>query len=173
MEASPPKVGTITTIGVAGPDRLDELRELWLEMHHHHQQVATLQPLVADDEISWRRRRTRYLGWLMAEDEAFLVIADRGPTPVGYAMVHLVRGPDDTWPLADRYADIYSLSVAPNARDQGIGTRLLEFIDAELSRRGITDVVLAVMVGNADAQRLYEGRGFRPAETVLYRFGAK
>jgi ribosomal protein S18 acetylase RimI-like enzyme len=162
-----------TTIGLAGPDRLDELRELFLAMHHHHQQVATLQPLVADDEISWQRRRKRYLNWLMADDEAFLVIADSGSTPVGYAMVHLVRGPDDTWPLADRYADIYSLSVASDARNQGLGTRLLDYIDAELSRRGITDVLLAVMVGNDDAQRLYERRGFRPAETVLYRFGRR
>ena len=162
-----------TTIGLAGPDRLDELRELFLAMHHHHQQVATLQPLVTDDEISWQRRRKRYLNWLMADDEAFLVIADSGSTPVGYAMVHLVRGPDDTWPLADRYADVYSLSVASDARNQGLGTRLLDCIDAELSRRGITDVLLAVMVGNDDAQRLYERRGFRPAETVLYRFGRK
>jgi ribosomal protein S18 acetylase RimI-like enzyme len=162
-----------TTIGFAGPDRLDELRELFLAMHHHHQQVATLQPLVADDEISWQRRRKRYLNWLMADDEAFLVIADSGSTPVGYAIVHLVRGPDDTWPLADRYADIYSLSVASDARNQGLGTRLLDYIDAEFSRRGITDVLLAVMVGNDGARRLYERRGFRPAETVLYRFGRR
>jgi ribosomal protein S18 acetylase RimI-like enzyme len=162
-----------TTIGLAGPDRLDELRELFLAMHHHHQQVATLQPLVADDEISWQRRRKRYLNWLMADDEAFLVIAESGSTPLGYAIVHLVRGPDDTWPVADRYADIYSLSVASDARNQGLGTRLLDYIDAELSRRGITDVLLAVMVGNDGAQRLYERRGFRPAETVLYRFGRR
>jgi ribosomal protein S18 acetylase RimI-like enzyme len=160
------------TISLAGPDRLDGLRELWLAMHHHHQRVAVLQPLVADDEISWLRRRARYLDWL-TNDEALLVIADRGPIPVGYAMVHLVNGPDDTWPLGNRYADIYSLSVAPDARNQGIGTRLLEYIDAELSRRDITDVQLAVMVGNVDAQRLYERRGFRPAETVLYRFGRR
>jgi hypothetical protein len=38
------------TIGLAGPDRLDALRDLWLAMHHHHQDVATLQPLAADDE---------------------------------------------------------------------------------------------------------------------------
>jgi ribosomal protein S18 acetylase RimI-like enzyme len=160
-----------TTISLAGPERVDELRELWLAMHHHHQRVATLQPLVADDETSWQRRRTRYLDWLMAGDGSFLVIADRGPTPVGYAMVHMASGPDDTWPVANTYADIYSLSVAPDARRQGIGTRLLDYIDAELSRRGVKDVLLAVMVGNADAQRLYERRGFRPAETVLYRFG--
>jgi ribosomal protein S18 acetylase RimI-like enzyme len=159
-----------TTISLAGPDRVDELRELWLALHHHHQQVSTLQPLVADDETSWQRRRTRYLGW-MSDDEALLAIADSGSTPIGYAMIHLLTGPDDTWPLANRYADIYSLSVAPHRRGQGIGTRLLDFVDAELSALGITDVQLAVIAGNDDAQRLYERRGFSPAETVLYRFG--
>jgi hypothetical protein len=28
------------------------------------------------------------------------------------------------------------------------------------------------MLGNTDAQRLYERRGLRPAEIVLYRFGS-
>jgi hypothetical protein len=38
-------------IEIAGGERVDELRELWLALHHHHQSVATLQPLVS------RRRR--------------------------------------------------------------------------------------------------------------------
>jgi hypothetical protein len=32
---------------------------------------------------------------------------------------------------------------------------------------------VAVMAANTDAQRLYERRGARPAELVLYRFGAE
>ena len=34
------------------------------------------------------------------------------------------------------------------------------------------DSEVAVMAGNTEAQRLYERRGLRPAEIVLYRFGA-
>ena len=65
------------------------------------------------------------------------------------------------------------MSVAPHARGRGIGTRLLDFVDTELSRRGIVDLQMAVMVGNVDAERFYERRGLKPGEIVLYRFGSK
>jgi hypothetical protein len=39
-------------IVLAGPERIDELRPLWLQLHHHHQSVSPVQPFV-DDETSW------------------------------------------------------------------------------------------------------------------------
>jgi hypothetical protein len=45
-------------IAAAGPDRIDELRPLWLQLHHHHQSVSPLQPFV-DDETSWARQLYR------------------------------------------------------------------------------------------------------------------
>ena len=89
---------------------------------------------------------------------------------VGYGFVCIEDGPDDTFPVADRYAEVYSLSVAPSVRGLGIGTQLLDFIEQELAGRGVADLKIAVMEGNEGARRLYERRGLRPAETVLYRF---
>jgi ribosomal protein S18 acetylase RimI-like enzyme len=86
--------------------------------------------------------------------------------------VLIEAGPDDTWPLGDRYAELYSLSVAPPLRRRGIGTRLLDAVDEELYRRGIEDLRVAVMVGNEDAQRFYERRGLVPAEVTMYRLAA-
>ena len=57
-------------------------------------------------------------------------------------------------------------------RGRGIGTQLLDFVDRELASRSIEGLKIAVMVGNDDAQRLYERRGLRPAEIVLYRVAA-
>ena len=91
---------------------------------------------------------------------------------VGYAFVCIERGPDDTFPLGDRYAELYSLSVAPRLRGRGIGTQLLDFVDRELAQRSIDDLKVAVMTANLDAQRLYERRGARPVEVMLYRFGS-
>lgn len=82
------------------------------------------------------------------------------------------RGPDDTFPVGERYAELYSLSVKPDLRGRGIGSGLLDLLDDELARRSIHDLKVAVMEGNSDARRLYERRGFRPAELVLFRFGA-
>jgi ribosomal protein S18 acetylase RimI-like enzyme len=160
----------MVTLELAGPERVDDLRSLWLALHHHERTVAPDIPLVTDDRLSWQRRRALYLRWPEPED-GFLVIARSGPEIVGYAFVHVDEGADDTFPFGERYGELYSLSVAPERRGQGIGTRLLDFVDIELASRGITDMAVAVMLGNTDAQRLYERRGLRPAEVMLYRFG--
>jgi ribosomal protein S18 acetylase RimI-like enzyme len=157
-----------TQLELAGIERLDEVRDLWLALHHHHRTVVGTLPLVEDDELSWQRRRALYAGRL-ADGTGLLVIAAQRATVVGYAVVCIEQGPDDTFPVGDRYAELYSLSVAPSVRGRGIGTQLLDFVDAELARRSIVALKVAVMVGNTDAQRLYERRGLRPAELVLYR----
>jgi ribosomal protein S18 acetylase RimI-like enzyme len=92
---------------------------------------------------------------------------------VGYALVCIEQGPDDAFPLGERSAELYSVSVAAQLRGRGIGTRLLDFVDRELARRSIDGLKVAVMAGNAKAERLYERRGLRPAELVLYRFAAR
>jgi ribosomal protein S18 acetylase RimI-like enzyme len=155
---------------LAGVDRVDEVRELWLELHRHHRAVVGTLPLVADDELSWQRRRALYVKQL-SSDAGFLVLAIDAGAVVGYALVRIEDGPDDTFPVGDRYAELYSLSVAPDRRGGGIGTQLLDFVDDELARRSIYDLKIAVMAGNADALRLYERRGLRSAELVLWRFG--
>ncbi|MBV9192947.1 MAG: GNAT family N-acetyltransferase [Solirubrobacterales bacterium] len=161
-----------TRLEVAGVERVDELRELWLHLHHHHRSVVGTLPLIDDDELSWQRRRALYIARI-SSGTGFLVLAINRDVVVGYAVVCIQEGPDDTFPVGERYAELYSLSVAPDRRGQGIGTRLLDFVDDELARRSIVDLTVAVMVGNDDALRLYARRGLRPGELVLYRFGAR
>ncbi|MDQ6775628.1 MAG: GNAT family N-acetyltransferase [Actinomycetota bacterium] len=158
-------------IEVAGAGRVDEVRDLWLALHHHHRQVVGSLALVDDDELSWQRRRELYLDGLTRE-RGFLALASIGEDLVGYAFVCIEDGPDDTFPVGERYAEVYSLSVAEPARGKGIGSQLLDFVDQELAVRGIADLKIAVIVGNDGARRLYERRGLRTAETVLYRFRA-
>lgn len=156
-------------IARAGAERVDELEPLWLALHRHHRDVAA-QPVVADDAVSWARRRAWYLD-MLAGGEDLLLIAEREGRPVGYAFLHLHHGPDDTWPVDGRWGELVSLSVLPEERGAGIGTRLLDAVDAELESRGVRDLQVAVMAGNAEALRLYERRGLLPAELVLFRFG--
>jgi ribosomal protein S18 acetylase RimI-like enzyme len=159
-----------TKVELGGTGCVDELRSLWLALHRHERSVAPTLPLVPDG-LSWRRRRSLYIRWLELE-QGFLALARNRASIVGYAFVRLAEGSDDTFPLDERYAELYSLSVAAAWRGRGIGTRLLDFVDAELASRGIRDLSISVMVGNSGAQRLYERRGLQPAEIVLYRFGS-
>jgi ribosomal protein S18 acetylase RimI-like enzyme len=160
---------TTLTIDAIASGRLDELAPLWLALHRHHQAIGS-HPLVSDETASWQARRAQYAAWLAA-DEAFILLAARQGRAVGYATVHFHDGPDDTFPVGARWAEIYTLSVAPEARGQGIGSRLLDAIDERLAAMGIDDLAVGTMVENADALRLYERRGFVPREIFLIRFG--
>jgi ribosomal protein S18 acetylase RimI-like enzyme len=66
-------------------------------------------------------------------------------------------------------AEIETMLVTAEVRRAGLGSRLLDEIDAELERQGITEVIVGLMPGNDGAQRLYERRGFQRRWLVLAR----
>jgi ribosomal protein S18 acetylase RimI-like enzyme len=157
-------------IALAGPERLDELGPLWLQLHHHHARVSRVQPFV-DDETSWAARRRSYVETF--EKGGFAVVAeDEDDVVMGYAMVRIHEGPDDSWALEDRYGEVWTVVVAEHARGAGIGSALLDAVDAELAERGIRDLMIGVMEGNDAARRLYERRGLVPGWLQLYRVTA-
>jgi ribosomal protein S18 acetylase RimI-like enzyme len=161
----------VTVRRITAPTELDALEPLWLALHRHHRSIVTADVLVADDALSWRRRRERYREWLAAGD-AIVLVAERSTEPVGYAVAHILDGPDDTFAIGQRYAELFSLSVLPDARGHGLGTRLLDELDRELAALAIDDLVVAVMADNHAALRFYERRGLRPTEVYLWRVGS-
>jgi ribosomal protein S18 acetylase RimI-like enzyme len=160
----------VTVRAIEEPAELDLLEPLWLALHRHHRTVLPPGTLVADDAASWARRRALYRGW-MEDGDALVLVAERAGELAGYAVAHLQDGPDDTFAVGDRYAELYSLSVAPPARGAGVGTQLMDELDRRLAALGIADLAVAVMSDNHDALRFYERRGLRPTETYLWRIG--
>jgi ribosomal protein S18 acetylase RimI-like enzyme len=147
------------------------LRELWLELHHHHARVAPQSGEFVDDESSWSVRSSSYREWL-GDPRSFLLLARAEGRLVGYALVRVMEaGPEltDSWRVPEVIAEIETMLVSPPFRDAGLGTRLLDEIDAELERLGITEVMVGVMPGNDGAQHLYERRGFRGRWLLLAR----
>jgi ribosomal protein S18 acetylase RimI-like enzyme len=147
------------------------LRDLWLELHHHHAEVAPQTGEFVEDETSWRVRSASYREWL-ADPRSFVLLARAGDRLVGYALVRVLEaGPDlaDSWRVPETVAEIETMLVTGDARGAGLGNRLLDEIDAELERQGITEVIVGLMPGNDGAQRLYERRGFQRRWLVLAR----
>jgi ribosomal protein S18 acetylase RimI-like enzyme len=131
--------------------------------------VASYGPLVADEEVSWGRRNRRYREAL-ASQEGILALASTGEAVVGYALVLVHRGGDDTFePAGDGYAELYSLSVAEHVRGQGVGSQLCDAVEAEVAALGVSEWEVAVMAGNSAAARFYRRRGFAPSEELLRR----
>lgn len=154
------------SIDAVGLDGIDELRGLWLQLHAHHQSVTPLQAFV-DDETSWAVRRKGY-GEILSEG-GFALAARVGGDLAGYAVVRFHEGPDDTWQLGDRYAEVWTLVVDADRRGEGIGGALLDEIDARLQRAGVSALEIGVVAGNDAALRLYERRGLTPTLVRLTR----
>jgi ribosomal protein S18 acetylase RimI-like enzyme len=142
---------------------------LWIALHRHHRTVVPSSALLVDnDDVSWSRRVALYREWMQAGD-ALVLVARWDGAPVGYAVAHLQDGPDDTFAVGARYAELYSLSVAPEARGGGVGTALMDALDERLAALGITALSVGVMAGNEGALRFYRRRGLVPVETFLWR----
>jgi ribosomal protein S18 acetylase RimI-like enzyme len=151
---------------------VDELEPLWLSMFDHHLSTGAAGLPVIRRAESWARRRALY-GQLLRGQETFVIVARRGAAAVGYAVAHVHLGADDTWDTGDLIGEVESLAVLPLERGRGLGTLLLDCVEAVLDRLGARDVMIGVLAGNDDAQRFYERRGMAPAIVKLLRVGPK
>ncbi|GAA1655444.1 GNAT family N-acetyltransferase [Catellatospora bangladeshensis] len=161
---------TGVTIRIAGAEAIDALEPLWLSLHEHHRRIAPDLVMYAD-ERSWPLRRDLYRRWI-TEPGSFVLLAEDGPELVGYAFTHVFDGPDDTWVSGDRIAELETLSVAASHRGRGVGTRLLDAVDARLSELGVTDLYISTLADNHAAARVYERRGLRPLMVKYARLAA-
>ena len=155
----------IETVGV---DAVDRLAPLWEVLRQHHVGVVPHLPMRSPAR-SWEIRRALYETVLLDPD-AFALVAVLDGRDVGYTVVALHEGPDDTWVTGDRIAEVETLSVVPDARGAGVGSALLDRVDVELERLGVHDLRIAVIPANDDAVRFYRRRGLVPFLTVLGNF---
>src|SRR5438128_501203 len=84
-----------------------------------------------------------------------LVIAERDGKILGFASLRLVPSLDST-----PYAELSDLFVAGPYRRQGVGRRLLEFVEKRARERGADRLVLTTGLKNVDAQGFYRASGF-------------
>jgi ribosomal protein S18 acetylase RimI-like enzyme len=157
-------------------DDLPALEPLWVSVHHKHaESMPELAPYV-DDGQTWAARCALYAE-LLAKPDTVLLLAYDGDALIGYGLAHVMAARDtwvaDTWQTGARIGEIESLAVLPEYRGSGIGTRLLEALEAELAADGVRDLILGVLPGNTDAIRLYQRRGYRPTWTYLSRLDGR
>jgi len=161
-------------IAPIGVEEVERLEPLWQRIHAQHQAVAPDRGPYVDEATTWRVRSAVYRECLSGEGFALVVTEDG--SDLGYALVAVSRDDAfwaDTWVVGERVAELESLAVVPEARGRGIGSMLLDAVDAELAARGIVDMVIGAVAQNTEAIRLYERRGFRTAWTVLTRFASQ
>ncbi len=100
--------------------------------------------------LDWRYTPQR-IAALIAHRECMAVVAARRDRIVGFAIME----------FGDLIAHLCLLAVAPGARRQGTGGRLLDWLMASADVAGICHVRLEVRAGNHGARRFYQRSGFR------------
>ena len=100
-----------------------------------------------------------YLGTLLGKRDVAVLVAEERGQVVGYTYAGLEG--TDYMALRGPAGALYDIVVDPEARGRGIGRRLLDATLAFLQSRGAPRVVLSTAEGNAAAQRLFAGAGFR------------
>jgi ribosomal protein S18 acetylase RimI-like enzyme len=132
-------------------------------VHQHHEVDPRRFFLPADVErgyVSWFARE-------LGRREAVVLVAAAGDEVVGYCYGTLE---DRDWNLLlDRHGAIHDILVADAGRRRGTGAALLAAMVSELEALGAQRIVLSTMVGNTNAQRLFESAGFRPTMLEMTR----
>lgn len=147
---------------------LNDLAPLWEELHRHHLEVAAYHGLVRDPRLSWTRRLDWYRR-LVTEGGSYITATSDGDRLIGYAMVALDPGPDDTFDVSGGIAEVVTLIVTRGHRSQGVGRALLGAAERIARDHGFDTVKIAVMNGNRPAQEFYEASGYSLGEQLLYR----
>jgi ribosomal protein S18 acetylase RimI-like enzyme len=146
-------------------ERLDELEPLWHAMLDHLVLKGNPVPIRPAAE-SWPLRRAVYEE-ILQRPEAFALVARRDGRPVGYAVVR-IDDADPVWYTGDPQAELESLALLPDERGRGLGTRLMDVVEAELEKLGVSDLTIGVDLVNDGALRFYERRGYRGGFLLMY-----
>jgi GNAT superfamily N-acetyltransferase len=148
---------------------IDRVRPLWLALHAHHQAVAPrLAPFVTD-EVSWRERRRQYAEALAADGFGF--IACEADSDIGYLVC--AKRPmqwNATFAIASTLWELVTVFVSPDRRGKGIGSQLLDAMDARIDLEKLRTKLIGAIPDNRSAIDLYTARGFTPAWLTLTRF---
>jgi deazaflavin-dependent oxidoreductase (nitroreductase family) len=122
-------------IELLAADDLERLAPLWLELHAHHQAVAPQLAPYVGDEASWRVRRSLYEHALAAG--GFALVARVNGGDIGYALTAIEPA---QWPATfdtgSDTAELLTLAVRPGLRGRGVGSALLDAVDARFGREG-------------------------------------
>jgi ribosomal protein S18 acetylase RimI-like enzyme len=138
-------------------DDVDVLVEAWVtlvrEQRDHGSHVRAGPSREAIRESLGRR--------IVADD---VLVARGGNDVIGFVTLKIDRGPLE---LSATRGVVPYLFVAPERRDEGVGTELLDAAESRLDERGADVVSLEVMAANEDARRFYRRHGYDPHRVTM------
>lgn len=105
---------------------------------------------VADPE-DLLRQTVAHMDQYLGPDGRFIAALGTGSGLVGMVLLHR---------LAGTTGEVKRLFIRPDVRGTGLGSRLLDRLEAEAREMGLTRLYLDTTIGLPDAIALYRARGF-------------
>ena len=151
----------------AGAERLDDVESVWHTLHDHHVAIDhERNARIREQRQTWEMRRTD-LAKALAQEDAFLVLAEEADAIVGFALVHF--RPNENWRVhGERFGELETLAVLPDHRGEGIGRGLMDKVYERMRELDVAELSIVVVERNADARRFYEREGFLPWHTTYF-----
>ena len=138
------------------------LGALLLRVHYDFDSLRFMRPGEdAEDGYAW------FLGTQLDEDDALVLVADRGGEVVGYLYAGIE--PRNWKELRDEAGFVHDVLVAEPHRTEGIAEALMRRAFEWMRERGVPRVVLWTAFPNDRARRLFERLGFRPTMIEMTR----
>lgn len=108
------------------------------------------------------------------DGDCFVFVADEAGVAVGWAMAHVKYRTDQDWepdPETEQFhhgenAYLENISVTARLRSQGVGSKLIEAVEAETKRRGKRALWLHTSENNVMAHKLFEREGWTHERSV-------
>jgi ribosomal protein S18 acetylase RimI-like enzyme len=113
------------------------------------------------------RGYARYFRSELDSDDAVLLVAEEGPTILGYAYGRME--PRSYNELLDACGKLHDVYVDETARGRGAGEALVREIFKRLREKGAPRVLLLTAVQNEAGRRLFERLGFRTTMLEMTR----
>ena len=115
----------------------------------------------ADSHLAWVEKAVSELGGV-------ILVAEMGGDVAGFVAYTFEEDPGTfVRPEFRQHALIWDISVAEEARGQGIGQALLRAAEDAAKAAGIREMRLYVLEANTRARRIYEEAGYRNYERFL------
>ncbi|AXR78303.1 GNAT family N-acetyltransferase [Natrarchaeobaculum sulfurireducens] len=140
-------------------DELEAITDMWVALARSQRSHGSC----VRADVNRQTMRETLAAHLTADG---LLVARIDGDPVGFASVSVERGALDLDATRGTLSNLY---VEPAYRDRGIGSKLLEAVDASFSEAGVDVVTLEVMAENDAARRFYHRHGFETFRVTMHR----
>jgi ribosomal protein S18 acetylase RimI-like enzyme len=142
----------------ATPTDAEAIANLYVQLKQHHLQLAPATPRYEMPDEDWLRQTKAALD----DPSKRFYVAARGGAVLGFVKLLFEQ---KSWGLS---CEVETLVVDEEAREQGIGSRLMERAEEVARQQGAVAMRVNVLKSNADGRRFYERDGYRP---IAVRYG--